>query len=221
MKKVLVVIPARKGSKGIPNKNMALLNGKPLIAHAIDKALQLFTDTIVVTTDDENIKDYVKGIYTKYGVIVDDRPEELSTDRASLDDVLIYISGKYSSHIIVLLQPTSPLLEAEYINKGIIDVLKGYDCAISVYKTSKADMLLWDLEKVEPLNYDYKNRGIRQDRHDNYAVETGGFYVMTLEQLRAGFCRIGGRISFVETPFWQAFEIDAPEDLVMIEKLMR
>lgn len=221
MKKVIALIPARGGSKGIPNKNLVELNGKPLIYYTIEKALKLFVDTIIVSTDDENIKNYV--LFNNFGnkIIVDDRPEELATDRASLDDLLIYITGKYSNDIVVLLQPTSPLLDYSYINQGIIDVLKGHDCAISVYHTSKADMLLWDFDKKEPINYDYKNRGIRQIRNDCYGVETGGFYVTTIDQIRNGFCRIGGNISFIETPFWQSFEVDEPEDLVMIEKLMR
>lgn len=221
MKKVIALIPCRKGSKGIPNKNLKELNDKPLIYYTIEKALKLYVDTIIVSTDDENIKDYVYANY-RDKIVIDNRPEELATDRASLDDLLIYITGKYANDIVVLLQPTSPLLEYKYINQGIIDVLKGYDCAFSIYSISKADILLWNKNDKKPLNYDIKNRGIRQTReNDNIIVETGGFYVITRERLRGGFHRIGGEISFIETPFWQSFEIDEPEDLIMIEKLMR
>jgi len=109
MNKVVAIITARGGSKGLPRKNVLDLNGKPLIAHTIDaaKASNIFAN-IVVTTDDKEIKE----VSLKFGVNIIDRPSELATDTASSLDVLEHalreLETENYTHFI-LLQPTSPL----------------------------------------------------------------------------------------------------------------
>lgn len=118
-KKIVAIITARGGSKGLPRKNVLDLNGKPLIAHTIDaaKESQVF-DKIVVTTDDKEIKE----ISLKFGAEVIDRPAELATDMASSIDVLVHalreLSVEEFTHF-VLLQPTSPLRNREHIREAM------------------------------------------------------------------------------------------------------
>ena len=219
MKNISVVIPARGGSVGIPNKNMMLINNRPLLTYTIEKALNLNADNIYVSTNDEDIKNYVNNNYRN--IIIDDRPDELATSASTMEELISYMLGKYNMDILILLQPTSPQIDAEYIHKGVLDVLRGYDSALSIYRTDENDVLMWDLDTKIPLNYDLKNRGNRQERKDKYAVETGGFYITTKEQFITSNCRIGGTISFIEIPFWQSFEIDEMIDALMIAKLMR
>jgi CMP-N-acetylneuraminic acid synthetase len=120
--KILAVIPARGGSKGLPGKNITELNGKPLIAWTIDAALQSeFIDKVFVSTDDKKIAD----IASSYGAEVPWlRPEHLASDDASIIDALVYDIEKYkeennfSPDYIVLLQPTSPLRKSYDIDNA-------------------------------------------------------------------------------------------------------
>jgi len=120
--KVCVIIPARGGSKGIPNKNIKLLGGKPLIHYTLDAARNNFNmDQIVVSTDSQNIRTVVES----YGQpIFSLRPSELSQDNSSSEDVINYElnqwklrNGSYPDHVI-LLQVTSPLRNAAHLNEA-------------------------------------------------------------------------------------------------------
>jgi len=118
--KIVAIITARGGSKGLPRKNVLDLNGKPLIAHTIDAAInsKVF-EKVIVTTDDKEIK----NVSLQYGVEVIDRPKELATDTASSLDVIehalldLQANGENYSHFI-LLQPTSPLRNAIHIQEA-------------------------------------------------------------------------------------------------------
>jgi N-acylneuraminate cytidylyltransferase len=119
---ILVVIPARKGSKGIPGKNKKQLNGKPLIAYTLEAALQIFKkEQICISTDDPEI---IK-IAENYGIHVPFvRPEDLATDAASMQDVLIhachfFTEKKIAYKYILLLQVTSPFRNANHIKDAI------------------------------------------------------------------------------------------------------
>jgi len=109
--KLIAIITARGGSKGLPRKNVLDLCGKPLIAHTIESAINSnIFHKIIVSTDDKEIKE----VSIKYGADVIDRPKELATDTASSLDViehslssLIELGENYTH--FVLLQPTSPL----------------------------------------------------------------------------------------------------------------
>lgn len=119
---ILVVIPARGGSKGIPRKNLRLLNNKPLISYAIETAkASQYVDDVVVTTDDSQIA----LIAEKFGASVVRRSKELATDEISLDPVIhdAMIQKEKQAFdeydIIITLQPTSPLIQSETLDKAI------------------------------------------------------------------------------------------------------
>lgn len=121
MKKMLAVIPARGGSKGVPGKNIRKLLGKPLIAYTIDAALQseIFVD-VIVSTDSEEIAQVAKENGAKVPFI---RPKEISGDEVSSDDVILHALSFYESKGIEFeevckLQPTSPLRSAEHIREA-------------------------------------------------------------------------------------------------------
>jgi len=122
LNKIIAIIPARSGSKGLKDKNIKLLNGKPLMAYTIEAALksQCF-DKIVVSTDSE---EYAK-IAVEYGAEVPFlRPEYLSGDEVSTNDVVIDLIKKLKKNgkefeFLMILQPTSPLRTSEDIKKAI------------------------------------------------------------------------------------------------------
>ena len=134
--KVLYIIPARVGSKGLPNKNIKLLAGIPLIAYSIKAALNSnFKGCVNVSTDDDKIATIAK----EYGADVPFiRPAELAQDSSSTVDVIVHALEYYKSHgvtfeIIVLLQPTSPLRNHSDI-ENCIELLKknNADAVVSV-----------------------------------------------------------------------------------------
>ena len=117
--KVVAVIPARGGSKGIPRKNMMLLNGKPLVYYTIRESLKskYINRTIVSTEDNEIAK-----ISSEYGAEVVRRPVELAKDDTPTIDVVLHVldtlkAQNFEPDIVVLLQPTSPLRNTQDIDK--------------------------------------------------------------------------------------------------------
>ena len=118
--KTLVVIPARGGSKGIPHKNIKLLNGKPLICYSIDVAREFTTDdNICVTTDDDEI---IK-VVAEYGLKVPfKRPDYLATDTCGSNEVIQHAYQFFAEKgieydAILLLQPTSPFRKVEFLKE--------------------------------------------------------------------------------------------------------
>lgn len=136
--KPLVLIPARGGSKGLPGKNIKILNGKPLIHYTIEAARQVFSDNeICVTTEDFEIKNIVEKTGLKVPFI---RPLELATDIATTQDVILHAIKYYNQidyfpDIIILLQPTSPFRRAQHIREAISLYDQEIDMVVSVKKT--------------------------------------------------------------------------------------
>lgn len=149
--KILAIIPARGGSKGLPRKNILPLLGKPLIAWTIEAALASnVIDHVFVSTDDDEIS----AISKTFGAQVLRRPAELATDTASSDALITHairevdIIGLCFTHVC-LLQPTSPLRTYEHIHAAVT-ILENENsgCVISVFKPkysiAKAYQLLSD-----------------------------------------------------------------------------
>ena len=136
---ILAIIPARGGSKGLPRKNIKLLNNKPLIGWTIESALQsnLINKTIVNSDDNEIIK-----VAEQFGAEIPFvRPDDLASDTANSKDVIIhtvnwYLKQNQSFDYIVLLQPTSPFRKEGDIDKMIeIALNTNTDMVVSVKKT--------------------------------------------------------------------------------------
>jgi len=118
--KILSIIPARGGSKGLPRKNIIDLAGKPLISWTIDASLtsKHITKTIVSSEDDEILK-----ISQQYGADIIKRPTELAHDSSNSEDVIKHVLEEFTKantifDYIVLLQPTSPLRSADNIDSA-------------------------------------------------------------------------------------------------------
>lgn len=140
---ILVVIPARGGSKRLPRKNVLPLAGKPLICWTIEAALEAkLKARIMVTSDDEEILAIARQ-YQGQGVIAYKRADELATDTASTADVLIDAikaeqAAGHDPKTLVLLQPTSPLRNAEDI-RAALDVFQEGGCEDTVVTVCEVD----------------------------------------------------------------------------------
>ncbi len=132
---VLYVIPARKGSKGVPGKNSKLLKGKPLVQYSLETALSLANSVdICVTTDSDD----VIQIAEKLGIAVPfKRPEHLSTDAAGSREVILHALEHYRASgknydVVILLQPTSPFRRKSDIKEMISLFNQNIDMVVSV-----------------------------------------------------------------------------------------
>ena len=136
--RALYLIPARGGSKGVPRKNIKLLNGKPLIYYTIKAARQLSEDKdICVSTDDIEIKEVVES----FGLIVPFlRPESLAEDNSPTEGVINHALEFYKQkgieyNVVVLLQPTSPLRSGDHIKEALKIYNEDVDMVVSVFQT--------------------------------------------------------------------------------------
>lgn len=136
--KPLIIIPARGGSKGVPGKNIKLLNGKPLIQYTIEAALEVTDkENIIVSTDSQDIKNVVEHLGIKIHAL---RPKELASDTSSTYDVLLHElntlekNGRHYEHLI-LLQPTSPFRTGKHILEAWRLYNDDLDMVVSVKET--------------------------------------------------------------------------------------
>lgn len=217
--KVICIIPARGGSKGIPHKNIRPLGGKPLIAHTIEAALGAArVDDVYVSTDDGSIAAVSLGC----GAKVIDRPGELSGDTASSESALLHAldtleSGGVDIDLVVFLQCTSPFRTPEDI-EGAISMLRAED-ADSLLSVVPSHKFLWEMRNGEAvsINYDYRSRPRRQDMVPQYA-ENGSIYIYRPWVLRELGSRLGGKISMFIMSEDQWLDIDTEKDWQLAEQ---
>ncbi len=219
--RILSLIPARGGSKGIPGKNLKICGGLPLIAHSIKRSLACeLIDRTVVTTDDPEIA----GVAREFGAEVPfTRPAELAVDTSSTEsavehalDTLEKDEG-YLPDAVMLLQPTSPLRTAGDLT-GAIELMEAEqaDSLLSVFENSH---FLWSGRTKEPINYRYLERPRRQDKEWEF-IENGSIYLTRVGTFRKHRNRLGGKIAMYVMPGWRSSEIDEPGDLDLIDHYM-
>lgn len=219
-KRIVSIIPARGGSKGIPRKNILLVNRKPLIAYSIEASRgSKYIQETYVSTDDEEIAQ----ISTKYNADVVNRPKKFATDTASSESVLLHFAKVVDFDILVFLQCTSPLTLSKDIDGATELLLSGkYDSVLSVTENSGGFLcggFLWN-EKGESLNYDFRNRKRRQEIGTTYR-ENGAIYVMSKDGLLKNKNRLFGNIGMYVMPRLRSFEIDEIEDIKFLGHWMR
>lgn len=223
MEDILVVIPARGGSKGLPGKNIKNLCGKPLISYSIDVARAItIDDNICVSTDDQKIIDVVE----KYGLHVPFvRPIELASDTASTNDVLLHAIKFYEDkgkmfNKILLLQPTSPLRTVEQVKEALTLYRDDIDMVVSVTKSHAPAVLCNDNDEgFVNLVYN-KHAGGRQSLPAFYEFN-GAIYVINVEALKLkGLGGFDKRIKYVMSKE-TSIDIDDIYDFMLIEAIKR
>ena len=220
-RRVLALIPARGGSKGIPGKNLVPLGGKPLLAHTLEQALAApEIERVMVSTDDEAIARCAR----EHGAGVVGRPAALASDSASSEAALLHAldtlrdEEDYEPDLVVFLQATSPLRRAGDISKAI--AILGARGADSLFSACPAHGFVWRQqdEKLEALTYDPRQRPRRQDIGSDW-LENGSIYVFKPWVLRRYDNRLGGKIALYPMDPLDSFQIDEPRDLELFERL--
>lgn len=215
--KVIAVIPARGGSKGIPRKNIRHLNGKPLISYTIEAAINSkCINKVIVSTDDEEIG----AIAMKYGAEVIYRPESLASDEVPLDPVIydavqqIEKQGSFFD-IVITIQPTSPLLKTETLEKIINKLIVEQ---IDTVLTAVDDRHLSWSKAGNKFFPNYSERKNRQYLPPDYR-ETGAVLASKREVITPN-SRIGDNVSLFEVDKHESVDIDSPMDWWIVEKLL-
>lgn len=223
--KTVAIIPVRGGSKSIPLKNIKHLNGRPLVFWTIDAALSCkWIDEVYVSTDSDEIKNCVTTYDRQHNsrLFCINRDEATATDFASTESALLDFINKVDSDYVVLLQATSPLTEDNHLTEAFEKYFnEKFDSLLSVVQQKR---FVWKKSNEnglgKPLNYSPRDRPRRQD-FDGYLVENGAFYITKTELLKKTGVRISGEIGLYEMPEDTYFEIDAPEDWIIVENLLK
>lgn len=225
-KKIVAVIPARGGSKGIPNKNIIDLNGMPLIAHSITEAVKsLYIDKVIVSTDSNEISEIAKQYHA---VVKGLRPEILSGDTAIIYDVLKY---EISNHdllregydILILLQPTSPMRRSYMIDQAIISFVdENQVSAVSISEVHEHPIFMRTIDGNGKLIkvLDIASTIRRQELPRYYRVN-GMIYINRIDDLVKGYVSLNDNISPIIIPQEYDVDIDSPEDLTEANKRLK
>ncbi|MDT0380876.1 acylneuraminate cytidylyltransferase [Streptomyces sp. DSM 42041] len=225
--RVLAVIPARGGSKGVPAKNLAEVGGLPLVTRAVRACLgaPLVTD-VAVTTDDPGIA----AAASAAGAEIVERPADLADDLATSEAAVLHALDTHEARhghavdVVLLVQCTSPFVTADDVHGVAAAVTEhGADSALTVAafhgfvwrETTADDAAAGDGHGV---NHDKAHRPRRQDRPQDH-LETGAAYAMDVAGFRKAGHRFFGRTALVHTDPARVLEIDDPHDLARARAL--
>lgn len=222
----IAIIPARSGSKGLPDKNIKELNGKPLLAYSIEAAInsECF-DTVMVSTDSERYA----NIARKYGAEVPFfRSEQTSTDNASSWDTVMEVLDKYKEigqqfDNFCLLQPTSPMRIATDIQNAY-KIIQDKKAIAVLSMTELEHPLSWcgQLGQDDSLNGFMDRTGDRQRQSQNkYYRPNGAIYFVSIPEFRKEqFLYREGAYAYI-MPKERSVDIDTEFDFKFAEFLMR
>lgn len=225
--RILFIIPARGGSKGIPGKNIRPMGGIPLICRSIDIARKFVDDKdICVTTDSDEIIDVVK----KHGMDVPfKRPDYLATDTASSYDVLIHALDFYKEKGIeydwmVLLQPTTPFRKEEDLRKMLDMMTDDLDMVVSVKQAETNPY--YNCYSVNEKGFLQKfimsqNSGYgRQQAKPAIYEKNGSVYVIKISSLRKQKINDFKKVRLYEMDKVYSIDLDEPLDWIFAEAVL-
>ena len=221
---IISIIPARGGSKGIPRKNIRLINDRPLIYYSIEasKSCNLISETYV-STEDREIAEYSNI----YGADVIERPLELASDESSSIDVILHALDYLESNgklpdAFVLLQPTSPLRTSTDIENAInLFVENDCDSLVSVCELDHQALLNFSL-KGDYLIQNTDGRFFASRRQDmpTYYTLNGAIYITTPEFIRKNRSFYADKTIPYVMDRERSIDVDTPLDLKIVEFLL-
>ena len=229
---VLIVIPARGGSKGIPRKNTRLLGYKPLLSYAIENSLSLVEYAskhmnikvdITVSSEDEFIEEYVTKVYPQ--IIFIKRSKELSRDAVTLDPVVLHATKEVEKikntryDIVITRLPTMPLLSKETFIKAFTSYIEYAKNNKSLVLVKEHRHLFWRYDNK--LN---KYNMLTERKNRQYLVplyeETGGIVITDRDFLFSTGSRVSSNPYLMVSPPEEAIDINTWEDFVLAERLL-
>lgn len=219
--KILGVIPARGGSKGLLGKNKKVMAGKPLISYSIEAAIKSNLDFVAVSSDDDEIL----AIADSYGVTAIKRPEYLSMDNTPTLPVLQHavevMGGAFDA--VMTLQPTSPLRTSKHINEAI-DLFQSFpdaDSLVSIIKVPHKFGQVSLMNRADHWVVPVSDGPLilrRQEKDTSWARNGAAVYITKIQRLAEYI--FGGKIVAYEMSKLYSIDIDDLEDFQMAEALV-
>jgi len=225
--KILCIIPARCGSKGIKEKNIIDVCGQPLMSYSIRDACELkrngLVSDVIVSTDCNK----VANIAREYGASVPFlRPKEISGDSAKSIDFIVhaldYFQGNGTTYdSVLLLQPTSPIRGVDFLTKAIkMFEASSVDSLISCYKEEYVnDLVMYHKinKYLQPLNLMH-NKGVRRQDHGEVYVRNGSIYIVNVSYLIETNQIISDTPLLIEMSKSDSINVDTLEDLYFLQE---
>jgi len=223
-KKVLAIIPARGGSKGLPKKNTLNLAGKPLIAWTIEAALDSrCIDQVIVSTDDKDILDISK----KYDCEIIKRPSELSGDKVTMLPVVKHalecLGIEYEENtVVVLLQPTSPLRCHTHIDLAVKLFTDKWTSVVGVCEAEHTPYKMYNITNSELKDFTSKRwRGLSRQEIAPVYRENGAIFVFDSNQVINNNTLRGNRPRAFIMDTIYSIDIDTNIDLMIAELILK
>jgi N-acylneuraminate cytidylyltransferase len=225
--RVLALIPARGGSKGVPRKNVALLGGRPLISWAVGSARDsTLIDRLILSSDDPDIIEACTNEGCEVPFV---RPAELASDQARSIDVVhhamawVEATGAGAYDYLVLLQPTSPFRQAQDIDDCIRACHeRGAPSAVTVCEPSHSPYWMYGMDefgRLSPLLPPPPGASRRQDLPSAF-LPNGAVYVARWSELRHADSFMLQGVLGVQMPVERSLDIDTPSDFRLAELLL-
>ena len=221
-KKVLGVITARGGSKGVPKKNIRDVSGKPLIAWSIDAAVaSQYLDRCILSSDDIEIIQIAKEYGCEVPFI---RPGKLATDESTSVDVILHVLNEVKENydIIVLLQPTSPLRSPKDIDACIRKCANNSSSCVSVTESEKTPYWMYNIDEKGCLHSLFPNEQLPQRRQEAPKVYSlnGAVYAFDVAWFLKNKVFVDKTTSAYIMPKQRSIDIDTIEDFNFLNFLL-
>lgn len=218
--KIVAIVPARAGSKGLPGKNVRNLCGRPLYRYSVDAALGAGIDEVIISTDIDEIFSHV----LPEGVIPFRRPSQLAGDDSMMNQVLLDLLEErdFSNCTLVLLQPTSPLRKPHHILQGLNMFSTGDWSLVMSVCAAPSSVLKWgqtDGDRFLPLSepsYCFANR----QSLPAVFKPNGALYVFNADAFRERGNFITDAIGVVRMEQAESLDVDTLEDFVQCERML-
>jgi N-acylneuraminate cytidylyltransferase len=222
----IAIIPARGGSKGLPGKNTALIEGKSLVQLAIESALSIPEITrVVVTSDDVS----VQKIASDLGAEVVVRPAELAQDNSPIESAILHALAELnldptSTDILTVIQPTSPLRDKQLLATSISNFIKngsqGSLFGVVEVEHHPAKMLVVNGEFVVPFTK-VEDLSAPRQQLDRVVRQSGSIYITNLQQFLSLGTLFINPVGWVAVSGAEAIDIDTAQDLALAQKTAR
>ena len=222
----IAIIPARGGSKGLPGKNTALIEGKSLVQIAIESALSIPEITrVVVTSDDES----VQKIASDLGAEVVVRPAELAQDNSPIESAILHALAELnldptSTDVLTVIQPTSPLRDKQLLATSISNFIKngsqGSLFGVVEVEHHPAKMLVVNGEFVVPFTK-VEDLSAPRQQLDRVVRQSGSIYITNLQQFLSLGTLFINPVGWVAVSGAEAIDIDTAQDLALAQETAR
>ena len=222
----IAIIPARAGSKGLPGKNTALIEGKSLVQLAIESALSIPEITrVVVTSDDVS----VQKIASDLGAEVVVRPVGLAQDNSPIESAILHALAELnldptSTDVLTVIQPTSPLRDKQLLATSISNFIKngsqGSLFGVVEVEHHPAKMLVVNGEFVVPFTK-VEDLSAPRQQLDRVVRQSGSIYITNLQQFLSIGTLFINPVGWVAVSSAEAIDIDTAQDLALAQETAR